>query len=136
MAGHRPWREIRGDADRDPERRERVEAGRREAEAEQATYEQSLAEIRRARSFTQAQLAAILKAPQSQVSRIERQTDLYISTLARYLEAMGGHLELVGVFDDRRVKLSLADLTAPASDSGATDVQDELATTATHGSDS
>lgn len=136
MAGHRPWREIRGDADRDPERRERVEAGRREAEAEQATYEQSLAEIRRARSFTQAQLAATLKAPQSQVSRIERQTDLYISTLARYLEAMGGHLELVGVFDDRRVKLSLADLTAPASDSGATDVQDELATTATHGSDS
>ena len=43
---------------------------------------------------------------------------LYVSTLARYLEAMGGRLELVGVFDDRRVSLTLADLTRPAEESG------------------
>ncbi len=34
MAGHRPWKDIRGDADQDPERRRRVEAARREAEEE------------------------------------------------------------------------------------------------------
>jgi ribosome-binding protein aMBF1 (putative translation factor) len=118
MAGHRPWRDIRGDADRDPERRRSVAKARREAEEEQRAYEQTLAELRRARAYTQDQLAATLDVPQSQVSRIERQADLYVSTLARYLEAMGGRLELVGVFDDRRVPLTLADLTRPAEESG------------------
>lgn len=113
MAGHRPWKEIRGAADSDPERRRRAEASRREAEGEQAAYEQSLAELRRARAFTQAQLAEALDVPQSQISRIEHQAELYISTLARYLEAMGGHLELVGVFGDQRVPLTLGDLTHP-----------------------
>jgi transcriptional regulator with XRE-family HTH domain len=111
MPGHRPWRQIRGAAESDPARRQAAEAARREAEAEQVAYEQSLAELRRARAFTQAQLAEALDVPQSQVSRIERQTELYISTLARYLEAMGGRLELIGVFDDQRVLLSLGDLT-------------------------
>ncbi len=80
--------------------RRRVEAARRDAEEEQ-------------RAYTQEQLVAALDVPQSQVSRIERQADLYVSTLARYLEAMGGRLELVGVFDDRRVSLALGDLTRP-----------------------
>ena len=119
MAGHRPWRDIRGDADRDPERRRSVAVARREAEEEQRAYEQTLAELRRARAYTQDQLAATLDVPQSQVSRIERQADLYVSTLARYLEAMGGRLELVGVFDDRRVPLTLADLTRPAEEPSA-----------------
>lgn len=132
MAGHRPWSEIRGEVDRDPQRRSRVDAGRREVEEEQVAYEQSLAELRRARAFTQAQLAAALHVPQPQISRIERQTDLYISTLARYLEAMGGHLKLVGVFDDRRVLLSLADLAEPVSDSDPRDEQSALAAAATH----
>jgi transcriptional regulator with XRE-family HTH domain len=113
MAGHRTWREIRGDADRDPERRRRVEAGRREAEAEQLAFEQTLAQLRRARAFTQEQLAEALGVPQPQISRIEHQAELYVSTLARYLEAMGGHLELIGVFNDQRVWLSLGDLTHP-----------------------
>jgi ribosome-binding protein aMBF1 (putative translation factor) len=113
MAGHRSWKDLRGDADRDPERRRRVDVARAEVESEQAAYEQSLAELRRARAFTQAQLAQELNIPQSQVSRIEHQAELYVSTLARYLEAMGGHLELFGVFGDQRVRLSLGDLTHP-----------------------
>ncbi|HEX5439696.1 MAG TPA: helix-turn-helix transcriptional regulator [Ktedonobacterales bacterium] len=124
MAGHRTWKEIRGAADSDPERRRRAEASRREAEGEQAAYEQSLAELRRARAFTQAQLAEALDVPQSQISRIEHQAELYISTLARYLEAMGGHLELVGVFGDQRVPLALGDLTHPTDKAEDTDVRD------------
>lgn len=125
MAGHRSWKAIRGAADEDPERRRRVEAARREVEDEQRAYAQSLAQIRRARAFTQSQLADTLGVPQSQVSRIERQTELYVSTLARYLEALGGRLELVGVFGDQRVPLSLGDLTGPhnevhVEDAGAT----------------
>ncbi|MGH2514124.1 MAG: helix-turn-helix domain-containing protein, partial [Ktedonobacterales bacterium] len=58
-----------------------------------------------------------LGVPQSQVSRMERQAELYVSTLARYLEAMGGRLELWGVFEDRRVPLSLGNLTRPDGDS-------------------
>jgi ribosome-binding protein aMBF1 (putative translation factor) len=113
MAGHRAWKDIRGDADRDPARPRRVAAARQEIEAEQAAYEQTLAQLRRARAYTQAQLAEALNVPQSQISRIEHQAELYVSTLARYLEAMGGHLELIGVFDDQRVALSLGDLTQP-----------------------
>ena len=132
MAGHRPWKEIRGAADRDPERRRRVEASRHEAEDEQAAYEQSLAELRRARAFTQAQLAEALDVPQSQISRIEHQAELYISTLARYLEAMGGRLELIGVFGDQRAPLTLGDLTHPtdkAEDADAADGEPLLTTT-------
>jgi ribosome-binding protein aMBF1 (putative translation factor) len=113
MAGHRAWREIRGDADRTPQRRRRVDVAREHVAATQAAYEQTLAELRRARAYTQAQLAEELTIPQSQVSRIEHQAELYVSTLARYLEAMGGHLELIGVFADQRVRLSLGDLTHP-----------------------
>ena len=111
MAGHRAWKDIRGNADSNPERRRRVEASRLHAEREQAAFERTLAELRRARAFTQEQLAQELGMPQSQVSRIEHQAELYVSTLARYLEAMGGHLELVGVFEDQRVRLALGDLT-------------------------
>jgi transcriptional regulator with XRE-family HTH domain len=90
-----------------------VEAARHHDAAVRSVYEQSLAELRRARAFTQAQLAEELGIPQSQVSRIEHQAELYVSTLARYLEAMGGHLEFIGVFDDLQVRLSLGNLTHP-----------------------
>ena len=59
MAGHRPWKEIRGDADREPERRRRVEAARREVEDEERAFEQTLAELRRARAYTQEQFARL-----------------------------------------------------------------------------
>lgn len=133
MAGHRSWKAIRGAADEDQERRRRVKAGRREVEDEQRAYAQSLAQLRRARAFTQAQLADTLGVPQSQISRIERQAELYVSTLARYLEAMGGQLELVGVFDDQRVPLSLGDLTQPRDEARVDDAETTVEARATSG---
>lgn len=75
--------------------RERVQS---QLAAELADYEQSLAEVRRARELTQEQLGKALAVSQAQVSRIENQTDLYLSTLASYVEAMGGELVLGASF--------------------------------------
>lgn len=86
------------------------ERNRKELEAQEAAYAASLSELRKARALTQNQLSKTLGVTQAQVSRIEHQTDLYLSTLAGYLDAMGGHLELVGVFPDGRVALSLGDV--------------------------
>jgi len=104
MPGHRPFRALRGAADTDPVRRARVDASRSEAEKEQYV----LAELRRARMYTQEQLAASLDVPQSQISRIEHQTDLYVSTLTRYVAAMGGQIEIIATFEDNNVRMPLA----------------------------
>lgn len=90
------------------------ERNRRQIEAEETAYASSLADLRKARALTQQQLGSSLGVTQAQVSRIEHQTDLYLSTLAGYLEAMGGHLELVGVFDTARVSLSLGAVAGDA----------------------
>ena len=63
------------------------------------THERSLAEVRRARAMTQVQLGKVLGVSQAQVSRIENQADLYLSTLVSYINAMGGSLELVARFE-------------------------------------
>ena len=62
--------------------------------------------LRRARQISQEELAALLDIKQSSVSKLERRTDLYISTLRRYIEAMGGSLELRANFPDGTVNIS------------------------------
>lgn len=63
----------------------------------------SLDEIRRTRELTQLQLGEVLGVHQSEISKIEHRTDLCVSTLADYIEALGGHLEMRAVFPDREV---------------------------------
>jgi len=63
-----------------------------------------LDEIREARQMTQARLAAELGVNQGEISKIEHRTDIYISTLAAYLEAQGGKLEIRAVFPDREMR--------------------------------
>lgn len=55
---------------------------------------ESLRELRLATGKAQAEIAAALKIKQPSVSKIERQADMYISTLRSYVEAIGGELEL------------------------------------------
>jgi transcriptional regulator with XRE-family HTH domain len=102
MSGHRPWAEIRAEreARMTPEDRRQAEQARQELKAELAAYEHTLAGLRQARSLTQIQLAKALGVSQAQVSRIENQADLYLSTLASYVAAMGGELELRVIFGD------------------------------------
>lgn len=95
MAGHKPFRELAEPILRDPARRRRAEAYRAEVRRLAA-----LGDVRRARAYTQEQLAQAMGKPQTHISRLEHQTDLYVSTLRRYVEAMGGQLEVRAVFPD------------------------------------
>src|SRR5665213_2352953 len=78
-------------------RRERIEARAVELIAE----ELSLRDLRKAHAMTQTDMAEALGVGQDGVSRIEQRSDLLISTLRSYVEAMGGHLHLVATFPDR-----------------------------------
>jgi transcriptional regulator with XRE-family HTH domain len=68
-------------------------------------YEMALDELRAARELTQTRLAETLGITQATVSKIERRADLYVSTLARFIEAMGGELEIRAVFPEGAVRL-------------------------------
>jgi transcriptional regulator with XRE-family HTH domain len=65
-----------------------------------------LDEIRKARQMTQAKLAETLGVNQGEISKIEHRTDIYISTLAGYVEALGGILEIRAIFPDREMRIS------------------------------
>ena len=78
-----------------------------EQDAEDAAYEHSLKELRRARHLTQVQLANVLGTTQPTVSEMERRSDLYLSTLRSYIEAMGGRLLISAEFDDGVVPIDL-----------------------------
>ncbi len=65
-----------------------------------------LEEVRKARQMTQAKLALALGVNQGEVSKIEHRTDIYLSTLADYVEALGGKLEIRAVFPDREMRIT------------------------------
>ena len=95
-----------------PDAPARMAEARRGALNEIEAYRKTLAEVRRARSVTQTEVAKALGVSQAQVSRIEHQPDLYLSTLEKYLAAIGARLELAAVFDNgTRVLLQPGDLT-------------------------
>src|SRR5215469_4713288 len=80
-----------------PALRKRVEARAAELIAEEMT----LRELRHARKLTQVRMAKKLGITQDSVSRLEKRSDLLLSTLRRTVEAMGGSLSLVAEFPDR-----------------------------------
>ncbi len=82
--------------DLSPARRKKVEERARQLAAEEMT----LRELRRARKLTQTRVAKKLGVSQDSVSRIERRSDLLLSTLRKTIEAMGGSLSLVAQFPD------------------------------------
>jgi ribosome-binding protein aMBF1 (putative translation factor) len=79
-------------------------------ERKQAT----LAQVRQAVGLTQTQLAEELGIAQGDVSKIEHRDNLRLATLARFIEATGGHLRIVAVYDDTEVDLAIGDITADA----------------------
>src|SRR5258708_3576383 len=80
-----------------PVQRKKVEARAAQLIAEEMT----LRELRHARKLTQIRMAKTLGITQDSVSRLEKRSDLLLSTLRKTVEAMGGNLSLVAEFPDR-----------------------------------
>jgi DNA-binding XRE family transcriptional regulator len=80
-----------------PAQRRKVEARAAELVAEEMT----LGELRRARKLTQVRMAKALGITQDSVSRLEKRSDLLLSTLRKTVKAMGGNLSLIAEFPDR-----------------------------------
>jgi DNA-binding XRE family transcriptional regulator len=79
---------------------------RADAKYHRLVQEMALDELRAARELTQQQLARTLGVNQPAVSRIESKADMYVSTLANFVKAMGGKLEIRAVFPDGEVRIS------------------------------
>ena len=98
-----------------PAQRKKVEARATELIAEEMT----LRELRRARKLTQVRMAKALGITQDSVSRLEKRSDLLLSTLRKTVKAMGGNLSLVAEFPDSApVVLSGLASDDPLSQSG------------------
>lgn len=65
----------------------------------------TLRELREFAQKTQADMASAAEMTQSELSRLERRDDHLLSTLRRYVEALGGRLDIVAVFDNRQIRL-------------------------------
>jgi len=68
--------------------------------------EMPLNELRQARGLSQKMLAEVLHVQQPSVAKIERRTDMYLTTLRSHVEAMGGHLDIVARFPDGSVRIT------------------------------
>jgi hypothetical protein len=65
----------------------------------------SLSELRQVRKLSQRDLAVSMKKKQPNLSKMERNADMYVSTLRMFIEAMGGHLEIIAQFPDGEVRI-------------------------------
>jgi DNA-binding XRE family transcriptional regulator len=101
-------------------RKQLTPARRRKIAARAATLiaqEKSLQELRQAHKLTQKRIADVLGIGQDSVSRLEQRSDLLISTLRGYVEALGGRLSLVAEFPNQEPVI-LTGIAALKGDSG------------------
>lgn len=106
MTRAKSWREVRAQR---PLNERTVAAYKRLMDAEI-----KLGELRRRRGISQATLAEALAVSQPNVSRIEQEDDVYLSTLTRYVAALGGHLEIQAVFPEETITMLREPDTTPA----------------------
>ena len=99
MSGRHSFKALR---DRMPaERRARIAA-----QAEVLRSEMALDELRQARELTQKALGEILNVEQPAIAKMEKRTDMYVSNLRRFIEAMGGDLRIVARFPEGEVTIT------------------------------
>ena len=99
MTGHHPFTELtkKFSAKRKARVAERVD---------ELKTEMALAELRQARDRSQEELARVLKVNQPAVAKLEKRTDMYVSNLRRYVEALGGKLEIAAKFPEGTVSIA------------------------------
>jgi DNA-binding XRE family transcriptional regulator len=81
--------------------------------AELIAEEATLRQLREARERSQVEMAAKLHINQAAVSKLERRTDMYLSTLRGFIEAMGGKLEIVARFPNQAVRITQFEMLDP-----------------------
>ncbi len=104
MSRAKPFSELAAKVKADPVQRERIAVHKRAMRDAIA-----LADLRARQALTQREVAGSLGVSQANVSRIEHEEDLYLSTLRSYVEALGGRLEVNAVFADGVVSLVAAE---------------------------
>ncbi|MEI8295960.1 MAG: XRE family transcriptional regulator [Alphaproteobacteria bacterium] len=98
MSGHHPFDNLRNALS--DESKKRVEKNLKKLRQEMA-----LADLRKAMSLTQNDLASSLHIKQAALARLENRTDMYISSLRKYIVALGGELDIVARFPDGEVHI-------------------------------
>ncbi len=82
----------------------------RQEQAKERTNEMleelALQELRKALNLTQEQIAIIMQMNQAAVSKMENQSDIYVSTLRKFIRALGGEIKIVATFKDREVVIN------------------------------
>lgn len=99
MTGHRPFKELTKSFG--PARRARVAT-----KAAALREEMTLEELRKARDLSQEQMAETLEVGQPAVAKLEKRGDMHVSNLRRYIEALGGTLEITARFRDATVVIN------------------------------
>ena len=107
MTGRNSFRDLTKDFT--PERRRRVEARKADLRAAMPLHE-----LRRARTMTQQAIGQALHVKQPAVAGLERRTDMYVSNLRSYVEALGGKLSIVAEFPQGNV--TITNFADPAAD--------------------
>ena len=98
-SGRRPFKDLTAGFSAD--RQARVAARVTELKGEMA-----LADLRHAREQSQQEMARTLKVNQPAVAKLEKRADMYVSNLRRYIEALGGSLEITATFPEGRVTIT------------------------------
>ena len=91
------------------ELRARMPVASQQRAAQQAAVmlgEMPLQELRQARGLSQKMLAEMLHVQQPSIAKLEKRTDMYLSTLRSHIEAMGGELQVIAQFPDGAVRIS------------------------------
>ena len=112
MTGHRSFKELTKGFS--PERKARVGARVSQLKADMALHE-----LRQARERSQEDLARELRVGQPAVAKLERRADMYVSNLRRYVEALGGSLEITARFPEGSVNITnFGELGSPSDQPG------------------
>ena len=93
------WAEIKAKG------RSAEQIARLDTEIEEEVLAMNLRALRESAGKTQEDLASLASLSQAELSRFEKREDHLLSTLRRYVEALGGTLEICAVFGDRKVRL-------------------------------
>jgi predicted transcriptional regulator len=100
MSGRKNFTNLKREVEANPQRRARLD---RERQFVRTIL--GLTAMREARGATQRQIAEAWDVSQANVSQIERTQDIFLSTLSKYIAALGGQIEIRAIFPDEVITL-------------------------------